>query len=102
MPFTFSEFNNFNALVRDNKKLLNNELLETINLGVRAGKLRFDDEDIFAMSFKSGQKSKGYGETIHNVIKDSPDGMGFIRTAMFQKYKDDVITNDKVNVIRYT
>ena len=40
-------------LVRDNKKLLNNELLSRINLD-RAGKLRFDDEDIFAMSFKTG------------------------------------------------
>ena len=94
------EFNNFNALVRDNKKLLNNELLSRINLD-RAGKLRFDDEDIFAMSFKSGPKSKGYAEAIHNVIKDSPDAMKAYKDSIFQKYKDDVITNDKVNVIRH-
>jgi len=94
------EFNNFNALVRDNKKLLNNELLSRINLD-KAGKLRFDDEDIFAMSFKTGNKSKAYAEAIHNVIKDSPDAMKAYKDSIFQKYKDDVITNDKVNVIRH-
>ena len=94
------EFNNFNALVRDNKQLLNNELLSRINLD-RAGKLRFDDEDIFAMSFKSGNKSKSYAEAVHNVIKDSPDAMKAYKDSIFQKYKNDVITNDKVNVIRH-
>ena len=80
------EFNNFNALVRDNKKLLNNELLERINLD-KAGKLRFDDEDIFAMSFKSGPKSKGYAEAIHNVIKDSPDAMKAYMILFFKNIK---------------
>tara|TARA_R100001163_G_scaffold18025_1_gene15979 strand:+ start:2647 stop:5409 length:2763 start_codon:yes stop_codon:yes gene_type:complete len=94
------EFNNFNALVRDNKQLLNNELLAKINLD-RAGNLRFDDENVFKMSFKTGNKSKAYAEAIHNVIKDSPDAMKAYKDSIFQKYKEDVITNDKVNVIRH-
>ena len=53
------------------------------------------------MSFKTGNKSKAYAEAIHNVIKDSPDAMKAYKDSIFQKYKDDVITNDKVNVIRH-
>ena len=39
------------------------------------------------MSFKSGPKSKGYAEAIHNVIKDSPDAMKAYLDSIFQKYK---------------
>ena len=44
---------------------------QRINLD-KAGKLRFDDEDIFSKSLNE-LKSKGYPLGIHNVIKDSPD-----------------------------
>ena len=91
-----NEFDNFNTLVKENKNKLNNELLERITLK-KNNRLVFGDEDIFALSFKKGLKSKEYADSLHNVIKDSPDAMTAFKNSIYDKYKVDVIKNGKLN-----
>ena len=91
-----NEFDNFNALVTENKLKLNNELIERITL-TKNNRLIFGDDDLFELSFKTGLKSKEYAKSLHDVIKDSPDAMTAYKNSIYDKYKSDVIRNGKVN-----
>ena len=87
----------FNTLVVNNKKLLNNELISKITK-VDDNRLKiFGDEDLFSLSFKKGLKSEKYANELFNVIKDSPDAMKAYRGSINNFYKNKVIKNGKIN-----
>ena len=87
----------FNTLVVNNKKLLNNELISKITK-VDDNRLKiFGDEDLFSLSFKKGQKSEVYANQIHDVIKNSPDAMKAYKSSINDFYKTKVIKNGKIN-----
>ena len=87
----------FNTLVKNNKKLLNNELISKITK-VENNRLKaFGDEDLFSLSFKKGLKSEKYANELFNVIKDSPDAMKAYRSSINDFYKNKVIKNGKIN-----
>jgi|GEM_PF-5575488 hypothetical protein len=87
----------FNTLVKNNKKLLNNELISKITK-VDNNRLKiFGDEDLFSLSFKKGLKSEKYANELFNVIKDSPDAMKAYRNSINDFYKRKVIKNGKIN-----
>ena len=76
----------FNTLVKNNKKLLNNELISKITK-VENNRLKaFGDEDLFSLSFKKGLKSEKYANELFNVIKDSPDAMKAYRGSINNFY----------------
>ncbi len=87
----------FNTLVVNNKKLLNNELISKITK-VDDNRLKsFGDEDLFSLSFKKGLKSEKYANELFNVIKDSPDAMKAYRSSINDFYKKKVIKNGKIS-----
>ena len=87
----------FNTLVVNNKKLLNNELISKITK-VDDNRLKiFGDEDLFSLSFKKGLKSDVYAKQIHDVIKNSPDAMKAYKNSINDFYKTKVIKNGKIN-----
>jgi len=87
----------FNTLVVNNKKLLNNELISKITK-VDDNRLKiFGDQDLFNLSFKKGLKSDVYAKQIHDVIKNSPDAMKAYRNSINDFYKFKVIKNGKIN-----
>ena len=86
----------FNTLVTNYKKLLNNELISKMNLTDNKLKI-FGDEDLFRLSFKKGLKSGQYANQTHEVIKNSPDAMSTYRNSINDFYKTKVIKNGKVN-----
>jgi hypothetical protein len=87
----------FNTLVTNNKKLLNNELISKITK-VDDNRLKiFGDEDLFSLSFKKGLKSDVYAKQIHDVIKNSPDAMKAYKNSINDFYKTKVIKNGKIN-----
>ena len=87
----------FNTLVKNNKKLLNSELISKITK-VDGNRLKvFGDEDLFSLSFKKGLKSEKYADEIFNVIKDSPDAMRAYKNSINDFYKNKVIKNGKIN-----
>jgi hypothetical protein len=87
----------FNTLVVNNKKLLNNELISKITK-VDDNRLKiFGDQDLFNLSFKKGLKSDVYAKQIHDVIKNSPDAMKAYKNSINDFYKTKVIKNGKIN-----
>ena len=87
----------FNTLVVNNKKLLNNELISKITK-VDDNRLKiFGDEDLFSLSFKKGLKSDVYAKQVHDVIKNSPDAMKAYKNSINDFYKTKVIKNGKIN-----
>ena len=84
------ELDRFNDLVRTNKQLLNSDTISKMTLK-KDGRLAFLDEDVFNMSFKSGDGSARAAKETFDVIKDYPDAMKAYKDMIFQKYKDDVI-----------
>ena len=86
----------FNTLVTNYKKLLNNELISKMNLTDNKLKI-FGDEDLFRLSFKKGLKSGQYANQTHEVIKNSPDAMSTYRNSINDFYKTKVIKKGKVN-----
>ena len=97
MPKEYTDaLDEFNTLVTNNKKLLNNELISKMNLTDNKLKI-FGDEDLFRLSFKKGLKSGQYASQTHEVIKNSPDAMSTYRNSINDFYKTKVIKNGKVN-----
>lgn len=84
------ELDRFNDLVRTNKQLLNSDTISKMTLK-KDGRLAFLDEDVFDMSFKSGEGSARAAKETFDVIKDYPDAMKAYKDMIFQKYKEDVI-----------
>ena len=95
-PSYIDEFDNFNALVRENKQKLNNDLIPKMTLK-RNGNLEFGAEDLFELSFKRGQKSEKYADELYNVIKDYPDAMTAYKASINSEYKRQVFKNDKIS-----
>jgi hypothetical protein len=97
MPKEYTDaLDEFNTLVTNNKKLLNNELISKMNLTNNKLKI-FGYEDLFRLSFKKGLKSGQYASQTHEVIKNSPDAMSTYRNSINDFYKTKVIKNGKVN-----
>jgi hypothetical protein len=87
----------FNTLVVNNKKLLNNELISKITK-VDDNRLKaFGDEDLFRLSFFKGKKNEIAAKQMYDVIKDSPDAMKAYRGSINDFYKNKVIKNGKIN-----
>ena len=87
----------FNTLVVNNKKLLNNELISKITK-VDDNRLKiFGDQDLFRLSFFKGKKNEIAAKQIHDVIKNSPDAMKAYRNSINDFYKTKVIKNGKIN-----
>ena len=87
----------FNTLVVNNKKLLNNELISKITK-VDGNRLKiFGDEDVFSLSFKKGLKSDLVAKQVHEVIKDSPDAMSAYKSSIYDFYRNKVVKNGKIN-----
>ena len=87
----------FNTLVVNNKKLLNNELISKITK-VDDNRLKiFGDQDLFRLSFFKGKKNEIAAKQIHDVIKNSPDAMKAYRNSINDFYKNKVIKNGKIN-----
>ncbi len=86
----------FNTLVVNNKKLLDNELISKITKEDNNLKI-FGDEDLFRLSFKKGLKSDVYAKQMYDVIKNSPDAMKAYRNSINDFYKFKVIKNGKIN-----
>jgi hypothetical protein len=99
-PSYIDEFDNFNALVRENKKKLNDDLIPKITLK-RNGNLEFGAEDLFELSFKRGLKSEKYADELYNVIKDYPDAMTAYKASINSEYKRQVFKNDKINKVAH-
>ena len=99
-PSYIDEFDNFNALVRENKKKLNDDLIPKITLK-RNGNLEFGAEDLFELSFKKGLKSEKYADELYNVIKDYPDAMTAYKASINSEYKRQVFKNDKINRVAH-
>jgi len=95
-PSYIDEFDNFNALVRENKQKLNNDLIPKMTLK-RNGNLEYGAEDLFELSFKTGQKSQKYADELYNVIKDYPDAMTAYKASINSEYKRQVFKNDKIS-----
>jgi len=95
-PSYIDEFDNFNALVRENKQKLNNDLIPKMTLK-RNGNLEFEAEDLFELSFKKGLKSEKYADELYNVIKDYPDAMTAYKASINSEYKRQVFKNDKIS-----
>jgi len=95
-PSYIDEFDNFNALVRENKQKLNNDLIPKMTLK-RNGNLEFASEDLFELSFKGGLKSEKYADELYNVIKDYPDAMTAYKASINSEYKRQVFKNDKIS-----
>ena len=97
MPKEYTDaLDEFNTLVTNYKKLLNNELISKMNLTDNKLKI-FGDEDLFRLSFKKGLKSGQYANQTHEVIKNYPDSMSTYRNSINDFYKTKVIKNGKVN-----
>ena len=99
-PSYIDEFDSFNALVRENKQKLNNDLIPKITLK-RNGNLEFGAEDLFELSFKRGLKSEKYADELYNVIKDYPDAMTAYKASINSEYKRQVFKNDKINRVAH-
>lgn len=95
-PSYIDEFDNFNALVKENKQKLNNDLIPKMTLK-RNGNLEFASEDLFELSFKGGLKSEKYADELYNVIKDYPDAMTAYKASINSEYKRQVFKNDKIS-----
>ena len=87
----------FNTLVTNNKRLLNNELISKITK-VDDNRLKiFGDQDLFRLSFFKGKKNEIAAKQMYDVIKDSPDAMKAYRNSINDFYKNKVIKNGKIN-----
>jgi hypothetical protein len=84
------ELDRFNDIVINNKQLLNSDTISKMTLK-KDGRLAFLDEDIFDMSFKSGDGSARAAVETFDVIKNYPDAMKAYKDMIYQKYKEDVI-----------
>ena len=98
-----NQLQNFNSLVKQNKELLNNDIISKLTKIEIGNKLKIADEDIFLTTFKRGLGSGKTAQEVFDVIKNSPDAMAAYKNSIFDFYKKQVINEatGKPNLIKH-
>ena len=96
-----NELQGFNALVRQNKELLDNDLMSKLTKIEVGKKFKIAEEDIFETTFKSGTGSGKAAREVYDVISNSPDAMLAYKNSIFDFYKTKVFKDGVPNVTNH-
>ena len=92
------QLQNFNNLVRQNKELLDNDLISKLTKIEVGNKLKIADEDVFLHTFKKGSGNGKAAKEVYDVISKSPEALIAYKNAIFDFYKRKVLPEGKVNL----
>jgi len=96
-----NELQGFNTLVRQNKELLDNDLMSNLTKIEVGKKFKIAEEDIFLTTFKSGTGSGKAARETYDVISNSPDAMLAYKNSIFDFYKSKVFKDGVPNVTNH-
>jgi len=96
-----NELQGFNTLVRQNKELLDNDLMSKLTKIEVGKKFKVAEEDIFLTTFKSGTGSGKAAKETYDVISNSPDAMLAYKNSIFDFYKSRVFKDGVPNVTNH-
>ena len=96
-----NELQGFNTLVRQNKELLDNDLMSKLTKIEVGKKFKVAEEDIFLTTFKSGTGSGKAARETYDVISNSPDAMLAYKNSIFDFYKSKVFKDGVPNVTNH-
>ena len=96
-----NELQGFNTLVRQNKELLDNDLMSKLTKIEVGKKFKIAEEDIFLQTFKSGTGSGKAARETYDVISNSPDAMLAYKNSIFDFYKNRVFKDGVPNVTNH-
>ena len=77
------QFQNFNNLVRQNKELLDNDIISKLTKIEIGNKLKIADEDVFLHTFKKGSGNGKAAKEVYDVISKSPEALIAYKNAIF-------------------
>ena len=95
------ELQKFNELVISNKELLNNDIIKKLTQIDVGNILKVGDEAIFETTFKKGVNNAKEAKQVYDVISKSPEALNAYKNSIFNKYKKDVLVNDKPNLSKH-
>jgi hypothetical protein len=96
-----NELQGFNTLVKQNKELLDNDLMSKLTKIEVGNKYKIAEEDIFLQTFKSGTGSGKAAREVYDVISSSPDAMLAYKNSIFDFYKTKVFKDGVPNVTNH-
>ena len=96
-----NELQGFNTLVRQNKELLDNDLMSKLTKIEVGKKFKVAEEDIFQTTFKSGTGAGKAAKEVYDVISNSPDAMLAYKNSIFDFYKSKVFKDGVPNVTNH-
>jgi hypothetical protein len=96
-----NELQGFNTLVKQNKELLDNDLMSKLTKIEVGNKYKIAEEDIFSQTFKSGTGSGKAAREVYDVISNSPDAMLAYKNSIFDFYKTKVFKDGVPNVTNH-
>ena len=96
-----NELQGFNTLVKQNKELLDNDLMSKLTKIEVGNKYKIAEEDIFLQTFKSGTGSGKAAREVYDVISNSPDAMLAYKNSIFDFYKTKVFKDGVPNVTNH-
>ena len=96
-----NELQAFNTLVKQNKELLDNDLISKLTKIEVGNKYKIAEEDIFETTFKTGIGNGKAAKEVYDVIYKYPDAMLAYKNSIFDFYKKKVFDEGVPNVTKH-